>query len=96
MISSLSLIAILRRCGFAMAPVLALMAGLTSFPGTGFAYTQEQKMACMPDAFRLCSGEIPNIPAITACMRRQKAALSPACKAVFDKNLTVAERDAGN
>lgn len=74
--------------------VIAFVAGLTSFADAGSAYTQEQKTACMPDAFRLCSSEIPNIPGITACMRRQKANLSPACKAVFDKNMTVADRDA--
>lgn len=91
MTTSLIPSAIIRRAGFA----LTLAIGLTSFAGSGLAYTQEQKMACMPDAFRLCSGDIPNIPAITACMRRQKASLSTACKAVFDKNLTVAERAAG-
>ena len=51
----------------------------------GLAYTAEQRSACTPDAFRLCSSEIPNIDGITACMRKQKASLSPACKAVFDK-----------
>ena len=75
------------------AAVIAFAAALTSFAGTGLAYTQEQKTACMPDAFRLCSSEIPSIPGITACMRRQKASLSPACKAVFDKPVTVAEKD---
>ena len=76
------------------AVAIAFAAGLTSFAGTGLAYTQEQKTACMPDAFRLCSSEIPSIPGITACMRRQKASLSPACKAVFDKNMTVADKNA--
>ncbi len=76
------------------AVAMTFVAGLTSFAGTGLAYTQEQKTACMPDAFRLCSSEIPNIPGITACMRRQKANLSPACKAVFDKNMTVADKNA--
>ncbi len=93
MTKSLTSTAIVRRAGFAVMPAMALVLGLTSFAGSSFAYTQEQKMACMPDAFRLCSSEIPNIPGITACMRRQKANLSPACKAVFDKNLTtVAEK----
>ena len=47
--------------------------------------TAEQRAACTPDAFRLCSGQIPNIPAITACMRKNFENLSPACKAVFPK-----------
>jgi hypothetical protein len=47
--------------------------------------TPEQKRACTPDVYRLCAGEIPNVRAITACLRRQKANLSYACRAVFDQ-----------
>lgn len=90
MTKSLTSTAIIRRAGFAM----ALVMGLTCFAGSGFAYTQEQKTACMPDAFRLCSSEIPSISGITACMRRQKASLSPACKAVFDKDMTTVAQKA--
>jgi hypothetical protein len=46
--------------------------------------TPEQKRACTPDVYRLCAGEIPNVRAITACLRRQKASLSEACRAVFE------------
>ncbi|MGB8606857.1 hypothetical protein [Bradyrhizobium sp.] len=46
--------------------------------------TPEQKKACTPDVYRLCPGEIPNVRAITACLRRQKASLSDACRAVFE------------
>ncbi len=45
--------------------------------------TAEQRKACTPDVYRLCAGEIPNVRAITACLRRQKSSLSPACAAVF-------------
>ena len=45
--------------------------------------TPEQKKACTPDVYRLCAGEIPNVRAITACLRRQKANLSEGCRAVF-------------
>ena len=66
---------------------LALAASLVTFTGESSAQvaTAEQRAACTPDAFRLCASEIPNIPAITACMRKNKANLSSACKAVFDK-----------
>jgi hypothetical protein len=47
--------------------------------------TSEQKRACTPDVYRLCAGEIPNPRAITACLRRQKASLSDACRAVFEQ-----------
>ena len=45
--------------------------------------TPEGRRACTPDVYRLCPGEIPNVRAITACLRRQKASLSPACAAQF-------------
>jgi hypothetical protein len=45
--------------------------------------TPEQRKACTPDVYRLCAGEIPNVRAITACLRRQRASLSPGCAAVF-------------
>ena len=45
--------------------------------------TPEQRRACTPDVYRLCAGEIPNVRAIIACLRRQKSSLSPACAAVF-------------
>ena len=47
--------------------------------------TAEQRRACRPDVYRLCAGEIPSVAKITACMRRNKANLSDACKAVFDQ-----------
>ena len=47
--------------------------------------TPEQRRACTPDVYRLCAGEIPNVRAITACLRRQKASLSPACAALFER-----------
>ena len=47
--------------------------------------TPEQKRACTPYVYRLCAGEIPNVRAITACLRRQKASLSDACRVVFEQ-----------
>ena len=38
----------------------------------------EQRKASTP-------GEIPNVRAITACLRREKASLSEACRAVFER-----------
>jgi hypothetical protein len=60
--------------------VLALLAtgSASAEPGTA-----EQRRACTPDVYRLCAGEIPNVRAITACLRRQRASLSEACRAVF-------------
>ena len=47
--------------------------------------TPAQRRACTPDVYRLCAGEIPNVKAITSCLRRQKASLSEACRAVFEQ-----------
>ena len=65
---------------------------LTSFAAHAVEATAEQRRACTPDAFRLCSNHIPNVEAITACMRAKKSELSPACKLVFDKPAKVAEK----
>ncbi len=53
-------------------------------PATANAYTDEQEQACSGDAMRLCSSEIPDIDRITACMIRNKAQLSPPCRAQFE------------
>jgi hypothetical protein len=47
--------------------------------------TPEQRRACTPDVYRLCAGEIPNVRAITACLRRNRSSLSEACRTVFDQ-----------
>jgi|SRR4051812_40788967 hypothetical protein len=67
---------------------IALSALLVSGPAR--AYTPEQQQACSGDAFRVCGSEIPNIERITACMIRNKAALSPGCRAFFRPHERVA------
>ena len=71
----------LRTLGVASAVAISL----TSF-AHAFEATPEQRKACMPDAFRLCSSHIPNVDAIVGCMRANKSKLSPACRVVFDKS----------
>jgi hypothetical protein len=45
--------------------------------------TPAQRAACRPDVYRLCAGEIPNVRAITACLRKNASRLSEGCAAVF-------------
>ena len=52
-------------------------------PTTGHAYTDEEQQACQPDAFRLCSSEIPDVDRVTACMVARKSELSPECRRFF-------------
>ncbi|MHB0769999.1 hypothetical protein [Bradyrhizobium sp. 5.13L] len=51
----------------------------------GLAFSSEAQQMCSGDAMRLCSSEIPDIPRITACMVRNKAQVSPGCRAVMDR-----------
>ncbi len=52
---------------------------------SSFAFSSEAQKMCTGDAFRLCSSEIPNIPGITACMRKNRSNLSAGCRMVMDK-----------
>jgi hypothetical protein len=74
----------IRRAGLAAAFAVALSA-LSS--GASFAFSAEAQQMCTGDAFRLCSFEIPNIPAITACMFKHRADLSAGCRTVMDRDL---------
>lgn len=50
-----------------------------------FSGDDEQRSACMPDVFRLCSSEIPSIDRIVACLRKEKPNLSAGCQAAFNR-----------
>lgn len=42
--------------------------------------TAEQRQACAPDAMRLCSDVIPDVPKITKCMIAKYNELSAPCR----------------
>ena len=63
--------------------MLATALAVSMLPTAGQAYTPEQEQACTGDAFRLCSSDIPDVSRVTACMVRNKAQLSPGCRAHF-------------
>jgi hypothetical protein len=77
------LAAITGRANAAWALAL-LFALFTTGSALAASATPEQRKACTPDVYRLCAGEIPNVRAIISCLRRQKASLSEACRAVFE------------
>ncbi|RTE90855.1 MULTISPECIES: hypothetical protein [Bradyrhizobium] len=77
------------------AATLAMALAVLVQPGTGFAYTQEEQQACSPDAMRLCGEFVPNVDAITACMIRKKAQLSPQCRVFFRPGPEPGEQRAG-
>lgn len=50
-----------------------------------FAFSAEAQQMCTGDAFRLCSTDIPDVPAITACMIKHRSDLTSGCRAVLDR-----------
>jgi hypothetical protein len=73
---------------------LCLAAGLVFGTGAALAQTydpdrmasqgdQKAREACTPDVMRLCNDYIPDIPQIVACLKRERANLSPACGEIF-------------
>jgi hypothetical protein len=74
---------------------LAMALAVLVQPGAGFAYTQEEQQACTPDAMRLCGEFVPNVDAITACMIKKKAQLSPQCRVFFRPGPEPGEERAG-
>jgi hypothetical protein len=79
-----SLTKTIRQAGL----MLAFAVSVSALSSTSsFAFSAEAQQMCTGDAFRLCSSAIPNIPAITACMIKQRASLSSGCRAVMDKDM---------
>lgn len=61
---------------------LILPAGLL-LVGPGGAAAQDApdaRQACAPDAMRVCSDFIPDVPKITKCMKAKYRQLSPECR----------------
>lgn len=75
-----TMVQILRESLPAAVAGLFLLAGTAADAEEG---TLAQRNACKPDVFRLCSNFIPDPTAITSCLERNRAKLSPACQAVF-------------
>jgi hypothetical protein len=68
------------RC--ALVVVLGL-AAIASARAEEVHATLAQRLACTPDAWRLCASEIPDAGAVRTCMIANKARLSPTCRAVI-------------
>jgi hypothetical protein len=61
---------------------LALLVGalLCRLDGAAAQGSPEAQQACTPDAMRLCSEFIPDVPKVTACMLAKRSQLSEACR----------------
>jgi hypothetical protein len=66
--------------------VLALLRCATTASAQETRGTPEQRAACAPDAFRLCSNFIPDPASVESCQRQSKSDLSDACRSVFEQS----------
>lgn len=66
--------------------LVALVVAAIGVPSFGSAQTSEddQKQACMGDAFRFCTTSIPDRQAIGRCLSSNRDQLTPACRNVID------------
>jgi len=74
----------------ALAVLLVGSASAKAQEGSQYRGTEEQRVACTGDVFRLCWSEIPNVTAIVGCLRRERPRLSEGCRAVFDRDSRIA------
>jgi hypothetical protein len=63
--------------------VLALLSMVASTAPSAGQGTAEQRQACTPDVFKLCSMFIPDTDQITACLKDKAAELSDPCRLVI-------------
>jgi hypothetical protein len=70
----------IRRLSAALALAMLLSVGSSAACAQG---TDQQRSDCEADAFRLCAPDIPNVPAIEACLDSKQSELSPACRTEF-------------
>jgi hypothetical protein len=66
--------------------VLALLLCTTTASAQDNRGTPEQRAACAPDAFRLCSSYIPDPARVEHCLRQSKSDLSDACQSIFEQS----------
>jgi hypothetical protein len=79
----------LRPIALAQLCVSLALLSTTASPALSFSQgTREQRLACTPDAVRLCSAFIPNADEIKTCLRERNAELSDACRKAIQPEIT--------
>jgi hypothetical protein len=74
----------LRSMPLAQLCVSLALLSATASPALSSQGTRAQRLACTPDALRLCSAFIPNADEVTSCLREKNAELSDACRTAFE------------
>jgi hypothetical protein len=77
---------IIHRIGLALVLSASTIAASPSFGS-------EAQQACMGDAFRFCSSEIPNVDKIIVCMRKNRSSLTEGCRSFMDKQDAAAKKN---
>jgi hypothetical protein len=75
-----------------LAALFAIATATALQTSPGLAFSSEAQQMCMGDAMRLCSGYIPDVSQITACMVRNRHHVSPGCRAVMDREAAAARK----
>jgi hypothetical protein len=72
-----------KQLAMIVAGLLAFAAVIDAMPASAQG-TSAQRTACMGDALRYCSADIPDVSKIEACLLQNRDRLRPACQAQFD------------
>ena len=80
-----------RTSRIALLFAIAFAATALSASARALAFSSDAQQMCTGDAMRLCGHEVPNVQRITACMHKQRAQVSPGCRAVMDRDTRRAE-----
>jgi hypothetical protein len=70
----------------------ALSLGTLAAWAPATAEAQDARTACTHDAFRLCSDTMPDVERTKACLFRNRASVSPECRAGMSGGRTSARR----
>lgn len=68
------------KCAAVLAVALIMAEAGAAFAHSG---TKDEQDACTPDVMRLCTAYVPDEARIVACLNRNTAKLSPACRSVM-------------
>jgi hypothetical protein len=71
---------------------LALVILIPAATAPALAESQEERMACTPDAQILCADEIPDRERVYSCLVRKVNDLSPACKKIIAASIAPAPK----
>jgi hypothetical protein len=69
--------------GASIAFLVSYAGGVNAQVGIAAQVAEETREACAPDAMRLCSDYIPDVPKITSCMTERFSEISSPCRAAM-------------